>query len=154
MRGSRSTTPGSNAKQRQSAKWRRQSAKQRRQSKEDLRRANTVEVTVDGSMLSEEALCEVARREAREPMTVNCLDANTNQTVSITVTGWEKIKATVVVRGNLFADAVCFAGAPVDVEDCYEDLEIEDDATLIVAERIGERRSAKREIRASHRTNR
>ena len=87
-------------------------------------------------------------------MTVNCLDANTNQTVSITVTGWEKIKATVVVRGNLFADAVCFAGAPVDVEDCYEDLEIEDDATLIVAERIGERRSAKREIRASHRTNR
>ena len=90
-------------------------------------------MTVDGSMLSEDALCEVARREAMEPMTVNCLDANSNQTVSITVKGWEKIKATVVFRGNLFADTVCFAGVPVDGKDWHEDLAaMEEEATLVV----------------------
>ena len=44
--------------------------------------------------LSEEVMREVARREAMEPMRVQCLNVATNQTASITVMSWKSHSCT------------------------------------------------------------
>ena len=71
---------------------------------------------------------EVARREAMEPMRVQCLNVATNQTASITV-----MAGKVTAAPSPFADTVCFAGVPVDGKDWHEDLAaMEEEATLVV----------------------
>jgi len=71
---------------------------------------------------------EVARREAMEPMRVQCLNVATNQTASITVMSREKSQLHQPV-----CRSVCFAGVPVDGKDWHEDLAaMEEEATLVV----------------------
>ena len=112
-------------------------ARKRREAEEeakrnDLRRARAVKVEVDvGGVLSEEALREVVRREAMEPIEVKCFIVDTNKTVSITVLGWQLIGESVLSAMPDVQD-VHFGGIPVDDEDSFEDLEIESDAILSV----------------------
>ena len=106
----------------------------RRAEEEARRRAKVVNVRVDeeSGVLSEEALREVARREAMKPMDLKCLILNTNEAVSITVLGWQLIKKSVHSVMPHVKD-VRFGGVPVEAEDCFEDLGIESGATLSMA---------------------
>ena len=106
----------------------------RRAEEEARRRAKVVNVRVDeeSGVLSEEALREVARREAMKPMDLKCLILNTNEVVSITVLGWQLIEKTVHSVVPYVTD-VRFGGVPVEAEDCFEDLGIESGATLSMA---------------------
>jgi len=100
--------------------------------KEDLSRAKAVGLPVDGGvLLSQEALREVARREAMEPMTVKCLLVHANETVCITVKGWQRIEAS-VHAAIVCVTEVLFGGITVDSAESFDDLGIERDATLSV----------------------
>ena len=111
-------------------------ARKEREAEEAKRRARAkvvnVRVDEESGVLSEEALREVARREAMKPMDLKCLILNTNEAVSITVLGWQLIEESVHSEMPYVKD-VRFGGVPVEAEDCFEDLGIESGATLSMA---------------------
>ena len=111
------------------AKRQRESKETKR--KEDLRRAEAVGLYIEDGALSEDTLHEMARREALEPTMVKFLVVNTNEIVNTTVKGWQLIEASArsAMQG---VKEVFFGGVKVDPEETFEDLGIENDATLSV----------------------